>query len=251
MTNASIFRAANQPERKSEAARAEAHHDTMSGMNDMAGLVLMINVKAATLAPVRPAARNPRKIELVIEPNAADTKSPTFACSMREGKKIVASKDQAQGPPIVLMRGEPTEITVVNHLDQPTTIHWHGLELDSYYDGVVGGGDGNQITPAIQPGITAVEFQQFQSRRQKAWLQRVKSLSNAAFGRPQRKPSRSRFLGAAAAYPAAVAPAHGFLGHASDDFCRDAVTGDRLPARGLHRLGLRRRPEYRRLRRRL
>ena len=44
------------------------------------------------------------------------------------------------------------EITVVNHLDQPTTVHWHGLELDSYYDGVVGGGDGNQITPAILPG---------------------------------------------------------------------------------------------------
>ncbi len=71
---------------------------------------------------------------------------------MREGKKIVASEDKSVGPPIVVTRGEPVEITVVNHLAEPTTIHWHGLELDSYYDGVVGGGDGNQVTPAIQPG---------------------------------------------------------------------------------------------------
>ena len=46
---------------------------------------------------------------------------------------------------------------MVNHLDAPTTIHWHGLELDSYYyDGVVGGGAGDQVTPAIQPGASFV-----------------------------------------------------------------------------------------------
>jgi FtsP/CotA-like multicopper oxidase with cupredoxin domain len=80
----------------------------------------------------------------------------TFSCSVREGKKIVASEDKSVGPPIVVTRGEPTEITVVNHLDAPTTIHWHGLELDAYYDGVIGGGDGNQITPAIQAGASFV-----------------------------------------------------------------------------------------------
>src|ERR1017187_3903233 len=58
--------------------------------------------------------------------------------------------------------------------------------------------------------ITAIEFQQFQWGRRKSLLQRVKSQSNAASGRPQRKPNRSQFLGAAASHPAAVAPAHGF-----------------------------------------
>jgi len=125
-------------------------------MNDMAGLVLMINVKAPSSAPVRASAATPRKIDLVIEPNAAGGKSRTFSCSVREGKKIVASEDKSVGPPIVVTRGEPTEITVVNHLDAPTTIHWHGLELDSYYDGVVGGGTGDQVTPAIQPGASFV-----------------------------------------------------------------------------------------------
>jgi len=148
-----LSRAMAKEHGESEAApEAHAHHDAMGAMNDMAGLVLVINVKASSSAPERASAATPRKIDLVIEPNAAGGKSRTFSCSVREGKKIVASEDKSVGPPIVVTRGEPTEITVVNHLDAPTTIHWHGLELESYYDGVVGGGAGDQVTPAIQPG---------------------------------------------------------------------------------------------------
>jgi FtsP/CotA-like multicopper oxidase with cupredoxin domain len=135
---------------------AHAHHEEMSGMNDMAGLVLMINVKAPPSAPVHASAQTGRKIDLVIASNGAAGKSRTFSCSVREGKKIVASEDKAAGPPIILTRGEAAEITVVNHLDVPTTIHWHGLELESYYDGVVGGGAGDQVTPAIAPGASFV-----------------------------------------------------------------------------------------------
>jgi len=136
------------------AARAE--HDAMGGMRDMAGLVLMINVKAAASAPKPTASATPRKLDLVIEPNAAEGKTRTFSCSVRDGKKIVASEDRLVGPPIVVTRGEPTEITVLNHLNVATTIHWHGIELDSYYDGVIGGGAGDQVTPAIQPGASFV-----------------------------------------------------------------------------------------------
>src|SRR4029077_15816230 len=42
------------------------------------------------------------------------------------------------GNPLVLTRGEPAEIKVVNRLKEPTTVHWHGIELESYYDGVPG-----------------------------------------------------------------------------------------------------------------
>lgn len=140
-----------------------AHHEDMNGMKgmagmkDMAGLVLTINVKAAAGSqPPAQIARAPHKINLVIEPTTADGKPGLFSCSVHEGKKIVASEDKAVGPPIVVTRGEPTEITVVNHLHSSTTIHWHGLELDSYYDGVVGGGVGDQVTPAIAPGASFV-----------------------------------------------------------------------------------------------
>ena len=55
----------------------------------------------------------------------------------------------------MLQRGEPVEITVVNRLAEPTAIHWHGIELDSYYDGVHGwSGIGKRITPLIEPGGT-------------------------------------------------------------------------------------------------
>jgi FtsP/CotA-like multicopper oxidase with cupredoxin domain len=57
----------------------------------------------------------------------------------------------------VLKRGEPVEIALLNKLSEPTAIHWHGMELDSYYDGVHGfSGNGRRITPLIQPGGTFV-----------------------------------------------------------------------------------------------
>ena len=151
-----IFTRANSKQNTNSATTTSAHHEDMGEMNDMAGLVLVINVKASSSAPAESPAKPPRKLDLVIEKTAADAKVPAFSCSVREGKKIVLSEDKSVGPAIVLTRGEPVEITVVNHLDAPTTIHWHGLVLDSYYDGVVGGGVGDQITPAIQPGASFV-----------------------------------------------------------------------------------------------
>jgi FtsP/CotA-like multicopper oxidase with cupredoxin domain len=57
------------------------------------------------------------------------------------------------GPPIVLTRGQPVEIELVNRSKQRTAIHWHGIELESYYDGVAGWtGTAEQTTPPIQPG---------------------------------------------------------------------------------------------------
>ena len=146
-------RAAAAPHEAHEAASAaHEHHDGMVAMNDMAGLLMAITVKpAAGLVPARE--ETPRhKVDLVIQPTAANGATPTFSCSVRDGKKMVVSEDKAMGPPIVVTRGEPTEITVLNHLNVPTIIHWHGMELDSYYDGVVGGGMGTQVTPAIPPG---------------------------------------------------------------------------------------------------
>ena len=43
-------------------------------------------------------------------------------------------------PPIVLTQHQPAEITIVNRLTMPTAVHWHGIELDSYFDGVAGWG---------------------------------------------------------------------------------------------------------------
>jgi manganese oxidase len=57
------------------------------------------------------------------------------------------------GPPLLLIKDQPVAIKVVNTLKEPTTIHWHGLEIDSYYDGVSGWGyTGKKMAPVIQSG---------------------------------------------------------------------------------------------------
>jgi FtsP/CotA-like multicopper oxidase with cupredoxin domain len=64
-----------------------------------------------------------------------------------------ANPSTIPGPPLLLTKDELVSIEVVNNMDEPTSIHWHGMELKSYYDGVVGfGGNGTSITPQIEPG---------------------------------------------------------------------------------------------------
>ena len=52
----------------------------------------------------------------------------------------------------VLARREPVSVMVVNALPEPTAVHWHGIEPESYYDGVAGfSGSGGRRSPAIAP----------------------------------------------------------------------------------------------------
>jgi FtsP/CotA-like multicopper oxidase with cupredoxin domain len=39
-------------------------------------------------------------------------------------------------PTLRMRRGEPFAATFTNHLDEPTTVHWHGLRIDNRMDGV-------------------------------------------------------------------------------------------------------------------
>jgi FtsP/CotA-like multicopper oxidase with cupredoxin domain len=59
----------------------------------------------------------------------------------------------APGPPIVLERSRPVAVTINNSISWATSVHWHGIELESYYDGVPHfGGDSRARTPYIEPG---------------------------------------------------------------------------------------------------
>ena len=59
------------------------------------------------------------------------------------------------GPTILLKRGEPVSISVANELPEATSVHWHGIEPESYFDGVPGyAGTGKRIAPIIAPGST-------------------------------------------------------------------------------------------------
>lgn len=139
--------------------KAEAHNHH-SGDNHvsagMSGMVLGITVTApgGEPAPIDKAPHPPaRKMTLLMqsEPNRFGT-APAFGFVLK-GASTSSTSVPVPGPTLVLKRGEPVEITLVNQLPEGTAIHWHGMELDSYYDGVHGwGGNGQRVTPMIEPG---------------------------------------------------------------------------------------------------
>ena len=59
---------------------------------------------------------------------------------------------ESPSPPIILTKGDPVVIGVENGIDQPIAIHWHGIELESFNDGVPGwSGQSGQIMPPVEP----------------------------------------------------------------------------------------------------
>jgi FtsP/CotA-like multicopper oxidase with cupredoxin domain len=120
----------------------------------MAGPVMGITVTGASIEPTDTAGRR-RQLRLVArvdEGGSAD--EPAFGYTLHEGAGRQAAKASLlPGPTIVLKRGEPVTITVANELPEATSVHWHGIELDSYYDGVAGfAGEGKRIAPMIPAG---------------------------------------------------------------------------------------------------
>jgi FtsP/CotA-like multicopper oxidase with cupredoxin domain len=139
----------------------DAHHEEHDASRHMAGLVLGITITQPKPAPV-PTRAQPHRLRLVVGERAGVDLhgDPGLGYQLAETEaepRDGLGKFTAPGPPIVLKRGQPVEIAVENRLKQPTSVHWHGIELESYYDGVPGwGGDGQQITPPIRPGETFV-----------------------------------------------------------------------------------------------
>ncbi len=57
------------------------------------------------------------------------------------------------GPPLIFHQYDAVDATVHNRMSVPTGVHWHGLELDAWADGVPGWSrsDG-RVSPVIEPG---------------------------------------------------------------------------------------------------
>lgn len=56
------------------------------------------------------------------------------------------------GPTLILERGKRVQVTIVNQSDDHAAVHWHGIELESYPDGVPGwSGSGTNLLKPIAP----------------------------------------------------------------------------------------------------
>lgn len=136
-------------------------HDAPGG-HTMRGLVIGMHV---TPRPGyhEPVAANRRIINLLIQQRENDLfgGQTAYGFLLQQGD-TVPPRDEIEipGPVLELKRGEPVRIVVRNNLDEPSGVHWHGLEIESYPDGVPDfSGIGDRIMPPIPPGGTfAAEF---------------------------------------------------------------------------------------------
>jgi len=123
----------------------------------MAGLVMGIRVRPRTEAAAR---RNVRRLSITVAPGIPKDTAHLRPIGVRltpDGKVPPPAGITPRGDLILLARGVPTDITVHNALSEPTAIHWHGLELESFSDGVVGvSGIGKRLAPFIAPADSFV-----------------------------------------------------------------------------------------------
>ena len=143
--------------------------DSISAMPDdphermMTGLVLgtIVTEGPGVVAAGEPAATRHIRLVAVEDSDSAIARGravvPSMHFLLEEGTRRVDA-GVSFSPEIDLVRGESVAITIVNHMAEPTSVHWHGIEIqDSYVDGVPGfSGSGNRLSPAIAPGDSFV-----------------------------------------------------------------------------------------------
>jgi len=129
----------------------------------MGGMVIAFGVLPRPGDHVPVLSENPHQLTLALEAReVADAPYP----GLEKGTVRLIDADHTTqssgnlGPPIVLTRGQPVAIAVINQTHEQTSVHWHGIALqDSYYDGGAGMGMammGERMSPPIVPGATFV-----------------------------------------------------------------------------------------------
>jgi FtsP/CotA-like multicopper oxidase with cupredoxin domain len=122
----------------------------------MGGLVMSIEVRDRGAVQ---AAREPsigRRLRLIARVDDGGTREePAYGYVLQDEARprpAGARGSLLPAPTIVLKRGQQVSITVVNEIPEATSVHWHGIELDSYYDGVADySGHPGRVAAAIAP----------------------------------------------------------------------------------------------------
>ncbi len=150
------------PRDSAAAAQLAAHtgdHGASRAEHSMRGLVIGIKVTPAA-GYTEPVIANARRMDLFVQksPNRLVTGAPAIGFALQKGDTPPARDSVVlPGPVLELRRGEPVAINVHNSLDEPTSVHWHGLEIESFPDGVPHwSGLEQKLYTQIAPGETFV-----------------------------------------------------------------------------------------------
>jgi FtsP/CotA-like multicopper oxidase with cupredoxin domain len=122
-------------------------------LSHMGGLVLGIRVKPR--GPQEPEQPVSQTIRLLVRSRANVYGKDVGYGFVRGDSPEAAMRDSfsVPGPTLELRRGKRVAVTIVNQSHEAAAVHWHGIELESYPDGVPGwSGSGATTIPFIMPG---------------------------------------------------------------------------------------------------
>jgi len=127
----------------------------LAATREMAGMVLGVTFKPKDGPRYNP--RTPdgrRKIDMTVEATPESTDQVPSLRYVVDNNRRPEALSRAAGPLLVLTQNEPTQVHIRNQMKQMTTVHWHGIELESYFDGVgeFGGDPKRGQSPMIHPG---------------------------------------------------------------------------------------------------
>jgi len=88
--------------------------------------------------------RTELRVPPLLKPKVGEDGTRTFALTMRRGRSEILPGKPVEtwgfngphlGPTIRAARGDKVRMTVTNRLDEPSTVHWHGMRLPAKMDG--------------------------------------------------------------------------------------------------------------------
>ena len=134
-----------------------AEHEHMqaydSGYAGMGGMILGVTVTGHSEFDTVNNWQAERRVKLDVTNRGGDPSLYEIALTDLNTNATPAKSTGLTGPLLVVTQGQKTEITVANNASSATSIHWHGQEIESYYDGVPWwSGIGAKRAPLLEPG---------------------------------------------------------------------------------------------------
>jgi FtsP/CotA-like multicopper oxidase with cupredoxin domain len=122
---------AGKLQKRSIESRAHLTHDAMGSMM----MAVRVFPAPGDVALVRPTAQHRLSVDIVENPKPEHQAIAfdRYAYVVHDPANSLPASGTL-GPLIVLTAGEPVAITVNNHLPEATTVHWHGMPVQSSVD---------------------------------------------------------------------------------------------------------------------